>query len=593
MENRVTIGGSTLAQKQKLELTWIGKDEQPKLEPRILLEDLELSYHAKERVTENDIFDNRLIFGDNLLALKALEQEFAGRIKCIFIDPPYNTGNAFEHYDDGLEHSIWLNMMFARLKILHKLLREDGFIFVQIDNNEQAYLKVIMDEIFGRNNFLNMIAYERSGSAGIGQGATFLLNNTEYILVYAKDKKQIEKIEAKSYKPLDKEIMKRYNKILIDQGSKELIKEFNSKSNGQPVKIYRHRNYKIETISLANFNNRKDEIEKLYFKYFDSIFRTTNPQAENSFQNELISYMDKDCLYSVEYIPSRGKEKGILTNKYYLNKEIFAWLKDSAEIKDNQVVKTNKMGDFWRNEDIPKANLANEGGVNFKRGKKPEALIKTILDMVTEEGDWVLDSFAGSGTTGAVAHKMRRRWIMIELGEHCHTHIIPRMKKVIDGTDQGGISKAVNWQGGGGFRYYKLAPSLLKKDKFGNWIINPEYNAEMLAEAMCKHEGFTYNPDPEVFWKQGQSTENDFIYTTTQLVTQQMVEGIVEQMKENETLLICCKAFNVNIDDFPQVTIKKIPQAILNKCEFGRDDYSLKINELPMKEKEPEQLELF
>jgi adenine-specific DNA-methyltransferase len=473
------------------------------------------------------------------------------------------------------------------------LLREDGFIFVQIDNNEQAYLKVIMDEIFGRNNFLNMIAYERSGSAGIGQGATFLLNNTEYILVYAKDKKQIEKIEAKSYKPLDKEIMKRYNKILIDQGSKELIKEFNSKSNGQPVKIYRHRNYKIETISLANFNNRKDEIEKLYFKYFDSIFRTTNPQAENSFQNELISYMDKDCLYSVEYIPSRGKEKGILTNKYYLNKEIFAWLKDSAEIKDNQVVKTNKMGDFWRNEDIPKANLANEGGVNFKRGKKPEALIKTILDMVTEEGDWVLDSFAGSGTTGAVAHKMRRRWIMIELGEHCHTHIIPRMKKVIDGTDQGGISKAVNWQGGGGFRYYKLAPSLLKKDKFGNWIINPEYNAEMLAEAMCKHEGFTYNPDPEVFWKQGQSTENDFIYTTTQLVTQQMVEGIVEQMKENETLLICCKAFNVNIDDFPQVTIKKIPQAILNKCEFGRDDYSLKINELPMKEKEPEQLELF
>nr|WP_255573271.1 site-specific DNA-methyltransferase [Anoxybacillus sp. ST4] len=582
-----------MAQKQKLELTWIGKDEQPKLEPRILLEDPELSYHAKERVTENDIFDNRLIFGDNLLALKALEQEFAGKIKCIYIDPPYNTGNAFEHYDDGLEHSIWLNMMFARLKILHKLLREDGFIFVQIDNNEQAYLKVIMDEIFGRNNFLNMIAYERSGSAGIGQGATFLLNNTEYILVYAKDKKQIEKIEAKSYKPLDKEIMKRYNKILIDQGSKELIKEFNSKSNGQPVKIYIHRNYRIETISLANFNNRKDEIERLYFKYFDSIFRTTNPQAENSFQNELISYMDKDCLYSVEYIPSRGKEKGILTNKYYLNKELFAWLKDSAEIKGNQVVKTNKMGDFWRNEDIPKANLANEGGVNFKRGKKPEALIKTILDMVTEEGDWVLDSFAGSGTTGAVAHKMRRRWIMIELGEHCHTHIILRMKRVIDGTDQSGISKAVNWKGGGGFRYYKLAPSLLKKDKFGNWIINPEYNAEMLAEAMCKHEGFTYNPDPEVFWKQGQSTENDFIYTTTQLVTQQMVESIVEQMKENETLLICCKAYNVNVEDFPQVTIKKIPQAILNKCEFGRDDYSLNVNNLPMKEKEPEQLELF
>jgi len=576
----------------KLELTWIGKDQEPQLEPRILIEDPELSYHAPFRMSENDIFDNRLIFGDNLLALKALEQEFAGKIKCIYIDPPYNTGNAFEHYDDGLEHSLWLSLMKQRIDILWKLLKDDGVIFVQIDNTEQAYLKVMMDEIFGRKNFLSQISYERSGSAGIGQGGSFLLNNTEYILVYAKNKQMIGDIEAKSYKPLEKEVMQRYNKILVNEGDKLLVDEFVSKSNGMPIQIYKHSNFEFQTISLSNFSARKSEIERIYFENFTRIFRTTNPQAENTFQNELISKMDKNSLYSVVYTPSRGKDKDRLVTRYYYNNELFAWLSDSAEIKDGRVVKTNKLGDFWRNEDIPKANLANEGGVDFKRGKKPEYLIKVILDMVTDPGDWVLDSFAGSGTTGAVAHKMGRRWIMIELGEHCHTHIIPRLKSVIDGKDQGGISKMVNWKGGGGFRYYRLAPSLLEKDKFGNWVISKQYNAAMLAEAMCKHMGFTYCPDDNVYWKQGKSTERDYIYTTTQLITREIADQIQEQMAEGETLLICCKAYTVNPDDYPNITFVKIPQAVLKKCEFGRDDYSLSVSQLPPKET-VEQVELF
>ena len=157
--------------KQKLELTWIGKEQQPRLEPRILLADPAKSYHAKFRVSDQDIFDNRLIFGDNLLALKALEQEFAGKVKCIYIDPPYNTGNmSLDHYDDGIEHSLWLSMMRDRLVLLRKLIAEEGTIWISVDDSEVHYLKIILDEIFGRNNFLADIAYERSGAAGIGQG---------------------------------------------------------------------------------------------------------------------------------------------------------------------------------------------------------------------------------------------------------------------------------------------------------------------------------------------------------------------------------------------------------------------------------------
>jgi adenine-specific DNA-methyltransferase len=228
--------------------------------------------------------------------------------------------------------------------------------------------------------------------------------------------------------------------------------------------------------------------------------------------------------------------------------------------------------------------VGQEGGVLFPNGKKPEKLLQRIIGMCTREGDWVLDSFAGSGTTGAVAHKMGRRWIMIELGEHCHTHVIPRMKQVIDGIDQGGISKAVQWKGGGGFRYYRLAPSLLEKDKFGQWVISKEYNAEMLAEAMCKHKGFVYEPDETVYWKQGRSTESDYIFTTTQLVTREMVDQILLQMREGETLLICCKAFSANPHEYSQITIEKIPLSVLQRCEFGRDDYSLNISNLPPKE---------
>ena len=580
-----------LMTKTKLELTWIGKENRPKLEPRILLEDPAESYHAAHRVSEKDIFDNRLIFGDNLLALRGLEAEFTGKVKCVYIDPPFNTGQAFEHYDDSQEHSIWLGLMRDRISLLYKLLRDDGIFWVHLDDNEVHYLKVLLDEMFGRSNFVSHITYERSGSAGLGQGGIFV-NTAEHILVYRKsgstyfnDTLAASKLEPKT--------MKRYNKVLVRNGDRELVREFNSRSNGFPVKVFKHQGFEIRTISLANYNERELEIRQEFSREFERLFRTNNVQKENKFQNELMSEMDKTSLYTVEYTPSRGKYKDELTTLYYYNGELFAWLKDTALLRDGEIVKTNKMTDIWVHSDIPKADLANEGGVEFPRGKKPEQLLRRILDLSTKPGDIVLDSFAGSGTTGAVAHKMGRRWIMVELGDHCHTHIIPRLKRVIDGKDLTGITKVVVWNGGGGFRYYRLAPSLLEKDKWGNWVINREYNAAMLAEALCKLEGFTYYPSDSVYWQHGHSSERDYIYVTTASLTHEQLQQLNDEVGSERTLLVLCTAFRARADAYENLTVKKIPKQVLARCEWGHDDYSLQVENLPQPPREPGQQGLF
>lgn len=557
---------------QKLELTWIGKGEETKLEPRILIENPEFSYG-------DSASENMLIHGDNLLALKALEQEYSGKVKCIYIDPPYNTGNAFEHYDDNLEHSIWLNLMYERIKILHKLLSKEGSLWISIDNSEGHYLKALCDEIFMRNNFIVDITYEKSSVSGLGQGGTFF-NTGEKILVYKKENISFNEVLATTI--LEPKTMKRYNKILTNIGNKELVDEFNSASNGLPVKIYKHSNYEVQTISLANFAKREKEIREEFYINFGNMFRTYVIQQENEFQNNLMQQMTKNSLYSVEYTPNRGKNKDELTTLYYYNAELCAWLKDTSFLEGKNIVKTTRLSNVWKNDDIPKSDLGNEGGVNFPRGKKPEKLLERILSIATNNGDLVLDSFLGSGTTSAVAHKMGRRWIGVELGEHAKTHCYPRMKQVVDGTDQGGISKAHNWKGGGGFKFYTLAPSLLKEDKFGNLVINKEYNADMLAAAMAKQEGYTYRPDSGIYWKQGQSSEQDYIYTTTQFITLEMLDVLHDQMDTSESLLICCSAYqNECKNRYSNITIKKIPRILLGRCEYGKDDYSLNIVDMP------------
>lgn len=226
-------------------------------------------------------------------------------------------------------------------------------------------------------------------------------------------------------------------------------------------------------------------------------------------------------------------------------------------------------------------------GVEELKGQKSEALLHRIISSVTDAGDIVLDSFAGTGTTGAVAHKMGRRWIMVEIGDHAQTHIVPRLNKVINNQDGSGVTKLADWGGGGGYRYFRIAPSLLEKDQFGNWVISKSYNAEMLAEAMCKHFGFTYAPSTDHYWMQGYSSESDFIYVTTASLTHDQLRAISEEVGDERTLVICCKAFQTqNADGFKNLTVRKIPAAVLDRCEWGKDDYSLKIENLPMMEED-------
>ena len=540
---------------EQKEYIWVDKKDPRVSEPRILIE--------KESNGDKDS-ENLLIKGDNLLALKALQQDYQNKIKLVYIDPPFNTGQAFEYYEDGVEHSIWLTMMRDRLDLLKRLMSKDGIIWVHVDDSESHYCKILMDEIFGRHNYLANIAYERSGSAGIGQGGRFLVNTHEYIVVYAKDiAKLINSVQALTQMPLEKKVMVRYKHVLEDEGDKELVEEYVSKSNGEMVRLYKHKNYKIFSIPLKDFENREEEIQKDYSKNFPKIFRTTNPQKENSFQHELISKMDKQ-LYSVDYTPSRGKSKDKKVTNYYINREIFAWLKDTASIVEGKIVKQNKMTDFWYHADIPKADLANEGSVDFRRGKKPENLIKRIIDLSTAAGDIVLDSFAGSGTTGAVAHKMKRKWIMVEMGDHAESHIIPRLKNVVSGTDQSGISKEVRWKGGGGFKYFELGDSLfVQDDELRYTIINPKMYNGKLIRAVLKVEGFKlFNPDNGLHGLSGSTAA----HVTEQYLTQDYINVLLNEIgNQADYLVIYAKTISSNLKLPDNVEVKRMPDVLLKR----------------------------
>ena len=546
----------------KLELTWIGKEKKPKLEPRVMIEDFEKSYYAEQRVSEKDIYDNMLIFGDNLLALKALETEYIEEVKCIYIDPPYNTGSAFELYDDGIEHSIWLSLMRDRLLLLHKLLRPDGVIFISIDDNEYAYLSVLMDEIFERKNYCGTLIWEKK------KKPSFLSSNmgiiTEYILCYAKDR---SKAPAFIY------------------GTTTESKKYPLNNAGNGIKIIKFPPHSVKIMLEDTTIEPQDMSEgKIITRLLDpvTIYDSYNV---NSFR------LEGEWRYSQEkldQIITEGDELIISKIPFRPNH-----IKKGGEPKKLKNLLSSSHYNMATYEDATAESRALFGHDNSFPYPKPEMLIQLLINSVTKEGDIVLDSFAGSGTTGAVAHKMGRKWIMVELGEHCHTHIIPRMKKVIDGTDQGGISKDVNWKGGGGFRYYRLAPSLLEKDKWGNWVISKDYNKELLAEAICKLEGFIYAPSETIFWQQGYSTESDYIYVTTQILNEEQIRLISEEVGENRTLLILCLAFTADVSKFNNLTVKKIPKQILNKCEYGKDDYSMNIKNLPLMEQPEKQSNIF
>jgi adenine-specific DNA-methyltransferase len=516
-------------QLQKLELTWIGKEDNPKLEPRILIEDTDKSFGDFKS-------NNMLVHGDNLLSLKALEQAFAGKIKCIYIDPPYNTGNAFEHYDDGIEHSLWLSLMRPRLEILWRLLhRTDGSIWISIDDDEMPYLRIVLDELFGRANFIACNVwqkrYSRENREAIG-------DVHEYILVYAKNPEKFKKNR---------------NKLPLTNSQKNIYKNQTNDPRGPwrtiPMTAQGYRPNQMYKIKAPGGKVHVPP-EGRCWSMIEEKFR--------EFEKKGLVYYGKDNNSQPNIIRFLSEVEGVIPWTWWTSDEV-------------------------GHTDEAKKEIHNLFGKESAFATpKPERLIQRILQIASNEGDIILDSFLGSGTTAAVAHKMNRKWIGVELGDQAVTLCIPRLKKVIRGEDKGGITETVNWDRGGGFKFYTLAPSLLKQDHFENWIIDTRYNPEMLAAAMAKHEGFHYSPDETNYWKQGFSSEKDFIFTTTQFVTVQMLDRLADELKPDESILACCKSFSkACINRHKNITIKKIPQMLLGRCEFGKDDYSLNIINLP------------
>lgn len=548
---------------QKLELTWVGKGQDLAVEPRILLHDSSKDYGDPNT-------ENMLIHGDNLLALKALEQDYAGKIKCIYIDPPYNINVANPHYDDNAAHSDYISLMRHRLLIIHKLLREDGSLWVSINADELFYLKLILDEIFGEKNFITLVTLKTATTASYRSINVCPVNVSEYILVYAKNAQNI-----------------RFNSVYIpveyseDYGS--VIENFDqSVDKWKLVKLDDMVYQKVGVSTWREFRAmygetwkeiRKSMKREIAIQYADRVVSLNTLQKPANDVARLIEE-SKNCRERF-FVYERNEKSPIII----YNGRTLAFFASKLREIDGNMVPSDIITNIWT--DISYLSLGLEGGVKFPNSKKPEKLIERIFKVATTEHDIVLDSFLGSGTTAAVAHKMGRRYIGIELGDHCYTHCKPRLDKVIDG-EQGGISQAVNWRGGGGYKFYELAPTLIVKDKYGNPVFSDQYSPEMLVAAVSKINGYQYAPDTETFWKQGFCQDNSFIYVTTQYLNGELLDGIASEVGAFEKLLICAPAFDTGLNmRYENITVRKIPQSVLQKCEFGVDNYNLNIIDPP------------
>lgn len=522
-----------MAQSQKLELTWLGKDTKIQVEPRILIEDKDKSNCANDPTTEN-----MLIHGDNLLALKALEHKYAGKVKCVYIDPPYNTGSAFEHYDDNLEHSTWLSLMKPRLELLRNLLSDDGSIWISIDSDECHYLKVLCDEVFGRSNFIDEVVWQRSYSP-INLKKT-LSRCHDTILVYAKNYTSTFEL----------------NKLPRSASANARYKNPDNDPRGP---------WTSGDVSVG------PAVES-------NIYEITTPSGRKVLPPKGRSWVLSKERFT-EFVADNRIWFGNDGNNAPRIKRFL------SEVKTGVVAMTLWTRDEVGDSQEGKREVKAINSESIFATPKQERLIQRILMLGTNEGDLVLDSFLGSGTTAAVAQKMNRRYIGIEMGNHAYTHCKVRLDKVIDGSDQGGISKALNWHGGGAYKFYELAPTLINKDEFGEYVINKAYDAAMLASAVALHEGFTYKPDTSIFWKQSQGNENSYLFVTTRYIDAAFLESIASTMQDDEYLIIACKSYEAKADaSYPHITINKIPQMLLSHCEFDKDNYNLNIVHPPVYE---------
>jgi len=534
----------------KLELTWVNKYTDIRIEPRILIEDKSKSYGEINS-------GNMLIHGDNLLALQALQSEFAGKIKCVYIDPPFNTGNRIDAdgndigYDDGFEHSIWLDMMYSRLVLIRELMREDGAIFVHLDENEADYCKVMMDEIFGRKNFMNRITVDSRSPSAFSTVNPGLFKAAEYILFYAKDRNKLIEYPLRTERTPDDA----YDKYIIN------IDDDYSEWKFCPVSQAFDNQYDASGKKPQAIMN---DYNKFVINNAHRIFRFTSISDTGAGQATV------DLKYKSKKSPNtimRMERKGDLDDIYVLNGQQISFYDKNIKTIDGKKCATTMLTDIW--SDIAWEGIASEGGVKFKKGKKPERLLKRCLDLVTDEGDYVLDSFLGSGTTAAVAHKMKRKWIGIEMGPHCFSHSMTRIKNVVDG-DKTGISKIVDWKGGGGFSFYEMADSLLVKNpKLPIYQINPQYTFEMICESLCKIEGFKYMPKGKLH---GYSSENRFIHVTMDFVNAEYIRSILSLISDEQSVMICATKIQSDLKLPENVEIRRIPKDILDKCSFESED---------------------
>lgn len=515
----------------KLELTWYGKDNPIVVEPRLLIENAALSNCASDPKTEN-----MLIHGDNLLALKALESKYTGRVRACYIDPPYNTGSAFEQYDDNLEHSEWLNLIRPRLEILWRLLSEDGSIWISIDDDEQAYMKVLCDEVFGRNHFIANIIWQKRTSPDM---RAIISSSHDYILVYAKDRDVFK--ETRHRLQLTEDQAQNYKNPDNDPRGPWASSDFTAQG-WRPNQMY-----SITTPSGTVLTPPEGRC----WRHLESVYQELLKDGRLWFGADGNGVPRKKTYLS--------ETDGVAPWTWWTNKEV------------------------GHNQEAKKENNVLFGSANAFATPKPERLIERIIYISSDPGDLVLDSFLGSGTTAAVAHKMGRRYIGIEMGDHAYTHCKVRLDKVISGEDKGGITKSAGWTSGGGYRFYELAPSLINEDPFGEAVINPDYDADMLAAAMALHEGFSYQPDGSLFWKQSVGNENSYLFVTTRHLNSPFLDSIRDTMEDGEYLIIACRSFDAGLDKaYSNITIKKIPQMLLDRCEFGKTDYALNIVHPPV-----------
>jgi len=498
---------------------------------------------------------NLLIVGDNLVALRSLLDRYEGKIQLVYIDPPFNTGVAFEEYDDGLEHSIWLTMMRDRLEYLWRLLAEDAAIFIEIDDTEVAGLRLLLDDIFGRKNFVTMISVRRSAGTGHKAINPGPINVTEYIVAYAKDKTRW----AQRYVPLmipRAAYDKAYSSFITNRSASYKNWRFS------PLAEVVAEHLKFKSAQLARKSMGAAAFQASYVE-----FALQNAESVNRFAIPNYAGVSGAARTMIDRSKKSNAvlrlERDRYSDMYFHKGQRILFLSDKIHDTDEGGSGiAEKLTNFW--EDISWQGIANEGAVQFLKNKKPERLLDRIIRMNTKPGELVLDSFVGSGTTAAVAHKRGRRWIGCELQSDIAQKAIGRMKGVVAGTDRTGISKVAGWTGGGGFRVMAVGDPLLRKDTHGLSVINPSYKNGLLVQAVCAYEGFELTGDPVLHGKK----DSVFAHVTEEFVSTPYVEDLMAHLADGARLRVYATHLQTNLEVPSTARVVKIPRDIRRRyCE--------------------------